>query len=826
MPRLLRSPLLFGGFLLAFSLSFLFVLTSTATTAEAAAGVAQGAVVPESPRRDLPVVTNGRVLAHAQVGNRIFVGGDFTQVRETNGTTINQAYLFAYDINTGQVDPNFRPEINNVVRALEPRIDGDGLYVGGNFTRWDDSFPLRIARLNAQGDLFTGFLARASARVESIVDVGNSVYLGGDFLDVSGHSVTGLAKVARNSGAVDTRFSPQFTNLVNGSNIVRTIGATPDGSSLFALHYARQVDGQTREAVVKFNLNNNTASLSGWNIPWTAQTNQQDCQEALRDMAISPNGAFLVIAGQGGDNPPNCDSVLRYPTAGNGTVNFQWAARMYSSVFSLAVSDVAVYVGGHFCAAPRNGAPAGGVTSTFDGQAGECVVNNPNSPLNPSQIDPNGAVFRNQIAALNPNSGQALAWDPGSNNSVGVFDLTLIDRGLLAGHDNDRFNALNVGRSGFFDFQANTNDTQAPSATVTNPRNNAVVSSVGQLTGAASDNRTVVDVTVRLRNRDTGLYLNNAGNFVVSNVALTAPLTPTGLSQFTWTANVNRNTLPEGRYQVTAFSRDEFGNTSPVATSNFTISPGGGDGTCSTSLNGAGNPVVTWTAIAGVSSYVVRDGGGWVSTVENGTSFTDTSPANGSTTYTLRVRPRGVLTDIPCGTVTVGGGGGGGGGGGTVCSTSLNGAGNPVVTWTAIAGVSSYVVRDGGGWVSTVENGTSFTDTSPANGSTTYTLRVRPRGVLTDIPCGTVTVGGGGGGGGALTCSASLNAAGNPLITWTQVNGVGEYQVRDNDGWVATQTDDRYVDTNPTNGSRTYEIRYRIAGQVFDTTCTPTVNVN
>ena len=85
---------------------------------------------------------------------------------------------------------------------------------------------------------------------------------------------------------------------------------------------------------------------------------------------------------------------------------------------------------------------------------------------------------------------------------------------------------------------------------------------------------------------------------------------------------------------------------------------------------------------------------------------------------------------------------------------------------------------------------------------------------------------GGGGGGGALTCSASLNAAGNPLITWTQVNGVGEYQVRDNDGWVATQTDDRYVDTNPTNGSRTYEIRYRIAGQVFDTTCTPTVNVN
>ena len=79
-------------------------------------------------------------------------------------------------------------------------------------------------------------------------------------------------------------------------------------------------------------------------------------------MAISPDDSFIVIAGQGADNPPNCDSVLRYNTGGSGVIAFTWAARMYSSVFSLAVSDVAVYVGGHFCAAPRIGAPAGGIT--------------------------------------------------------------------------------------------------------------------------------------------------------------------------------------------------------------------------------------------------------------------------------------------------------------------------------------------------------------------------------------------------------------------------------------------------------------------------------
>ena len=160
MSRLFRTRFCMGGLILALALGFVVVLTSTATTADAsAAGVNQGQVVPEQPRRDLPVVTDGRVLAHAQVGDRIFVGGDFTQVRQTNGTTISQAYLFAYNINTGELDQNFRPQLNGPVLSLESRRTGDGLYVGGRFSRWDNSFPLRIARLDALGNLDTTFEA-------------------------------------------------------------------------------------------------------------------------------------------------------------------------------------------------------------------------------------------------------------------------------------------------------------------------------------------------------------------------------------------------------------------------------------------------------------------------------------------------------------------------------------------------------------------------------------------------------------------------------------------------------------------------------------------
>ena len=704
MARLLRSRFFFGGLPLALVLGFLFVLTSTATIADAAPGVDQGVVVPENPRRDLPVVVDGSVLAHAQVGDRIFVGGEFTQVRLPNGTTINQPYLFAYNINTGELDQNFRPELNGFVFALETRRTGDGLYVGGTFSRWDNSFPLRIARLDATGNLDTSFEARASARVESIVDVGNSVYLGGDFLDVSGHSVTGLAKVARNSGAVDTRFSPQFTNLVNGSNIVRTIGATPDGSSLFVMHYARQVNGQSRQAVAKFDINNNNPTLSGWKIPWSAQSNGDDCQVGLRDMAISPNGNWLVIGGQGGDNPPNCDSVIRYQTAGDSTVNFIWAARMYSSVFSLAVSDVAVYAGGHFCAAPRNGAPRGGVTSSFDGQAGECEVNNPNSPLNPSQIDPTGAVFRNQLAALNPFDGQALPWNPGSNNAIGVFDLTLIDRGLLAGHDNNRFNSFAVGRSGFFDITPNAVTPPVPGTEVVELECSARVNNAGDV--VLDWNSIPGESTYIVRDDDGFVATVNNG-----------------------TAFTDRNPTAGQRTYLIRY-RDGGRDISTSCSPSVTIGGGGGGGAADcAALANDGNVALDWDAVPGESTYVVRDSDGFVATVTNRTAFTVRNPGSGNQTYLVRYRANGQNVDIACGTVNAAGG--------ADCSVSVN-DGNVFVDWDAVPGESTYVVRDSDGFVATVNNRTAFTDRNPGGGNQSYLVRYSANGQNVDIACGTV----------------------------------------------------------------------------------------
>ena len=106
-----------------------------------------GQLVVEAPRRDAPVVLDGQVRAHALIGNRVFVGGDFQQVQRPDGTAITQPNIFAYDINTGLLDENFRPVVSNTVTALEANPLGDALYVGGSFVTWDGEFVNRLAKL-------------------------------------------------------------------------------------------------------------------------------------------------------------------------------------------------------------------------------------------------------------------------------------------------------------------------------------------------------------------------------------------------------------------------------------------------------------------------------------------------------------------------------------------------------------------------------------------------------------------------------------------------------------------------------------------------------
>ncbi len=74
-----------------------------------------GQLVPATPRPDTPVVLDGSVYGQALLGDRVIVGGSFTQIELANGSIANQPYLFAYDANAGAFDPSFDPVLNDEV---------------------------------------------------------------------------------------------------------------------------------------------------------------------------------------------------------------------------------------------------------------------------------------------------------------------------------------------------------------------------------------------------------------------------------------------------------------------------------------------------------------------------------------------------------------------------------------------------------------------------------------------------------------------------------------------------------------------------------------
>ena len=641
-------------------LTFLTLVLVAFFANNAATAANHGQLVTEEPRRDVPVVLDGSVFAHEQVGDRIFVGGDFQDVQRPDGTIIDQPYIFAYDINTGLLDESFRPVLNNSVHALELNPAEDALYVGGRFWRWEQTagaqaaFPERVAKLDVNGVIDPSFVGDASAIVRGLAVTSSKVYLAGDFTVVGGQPRLGFAAIDASSAAVDPGFVMDVGTSFNDGQLARQIVATSDGTTVFGLHFSDTINGQTRPAVVKVEVSTPTATLADWELDWFGQAGENHCLWAMRDIAISPDDSFIVIGGQGSDRPPNCDSVLQYPTGGTGVIPFNWSARMYSSVFSLAVSDTAVYVGGHFCGAPKNPAPPGGIAhAVVVGEyADECDVNNPvalpgERIVNPSELFPNDAVFRKQLAALDPANGQALDWDPGSNAAVGTFDLTVIDRGLLAGMDSDRYgDNILTGRSGFFDFGGPA-DTEAPTVGITSPADGVIVGSVSSLTGTATDDFTVASVTVRLKNLTTDQFLQADGaTFATAQAEAPVTLTATGLGQFDWNVAIE-NPLPPARYEVRAFSADVVGQTAPVAVHSFIVS---GSQTCTVELNGAGVPRITWNDFDHVSSVSIRRNDTFLSTAAPVNDFyVDTTETGGDTDgYVVRWRPNGTNVDVPC----------------------------------------------------------------------------------------------------------------------------------------------------------------------------------
>ena len=421
-----RRQVMFASWLaLAAALSF---IPGTATGGSASHSV----IVSEDPVDWTPHILGPedyQVEALAQIGDRIYVGGKFTHIQEAGSTEIlRRRWLFAYDADTGAIDPAFHPRIDARVNAIAVAPNGNAIFVGGEFHFINGESRDYLAKLDAAtGAPVETFGTRLYDSVRDLVVRGNTLYVAGEFEKVSSEPRYGLAALDPQTGDVRPNLAIPFTDQRKGPEaVVRKIDVTTDGSKLVAIGNFTKVDGLDRTELAVLNLSTSPARVADWQTDEWKDACIPSEDYYTRDVDISPDGTYFVTVSIGYFYPDSlCDTAARWELDQTGSdIHPTWVdATGGDSLISVAVTGAAVYVGGH-----------------------QRWMNNPYSTGEPGP----GAVPRDGIAALDPVNGLPFSWNPGRARGNGVFVQYSSSEGLFLGSDTTQLAGEYHSKFGFF----------------------------------------------------------------------------------------------------------------------------------------------------------------------------------------------------------------------------------------------------------------------------------------------------------------------------------------------------------------------------------------
>lgn len=395
----------------------------------AASDARHSALVSEFASFNTPAIIDGRVEAIAVDGDTVFVGGSFTQVRDPlSEEIINQPYLFAYSKSSGNVIRTFDPNLNNDVYALETTGEGTGVFVGGVFGNLNGEVSRRgLVKIDDQGDRVVGFSARTDALVETLARIGNTLYVGGNFSQISDVAVENLAAVDTVTGALDRSLDLDFDGVlssteVNGVQGVDDIDITSDGRLMVVVGNFSSINGISRSRLAVIELDGQ-ARVSEWNTDlFDAECFSTTFPQYIFGVDIAPDDSYFIAGTRGARSnlDPACDTISRLELAdlSNSDVQPTWVNFTGGdSVTEVVSTGHAVYAGGHFRWLNNR--------TSLDAESG--------GP---------GSIERVGLAALDPLNGLTLTgWRSDRNpRGVGIFALVSEVEGLYVGDDTNFLN--------------------------------------------------------------------------------------------------------------------------------------------------------------------------------------------------------------------------------------------------------------------------------------------------------------------------------------------------------------------------------------------------
>ncbi|MGC4770923.1 hypothetical protein ACLQ25_18365 [Micromonospora sp. DT44] len=416
-----------------------------------APGASSAAVVPvpgtatlvsANPADLTPHARDGETRAFAQVGNTVFVGGSFTQLRQTaTSAWVTQRYLFAYDRTTGAMSTSFLPVLDGAVNTL---LAGPGgtLIVGGAFKNVNGVSRKNLVALNpSTGAIIDSWVGRSDGgTIRDLALSGNWLYVAGAFNWLNGTAHAGLGRLNATTGAIDPTFSVDATVGRHGTtSYVWTIDVAPDGNTLAVGGNFTLLNDLPRNQIALVDVSGTPAVLD-----WSSEKYVAPCAAPttfvhyVQDLKFGEDGTWFVVGSNGGAGWPSayCDALVRFETAARGTGQVgTWVDFTGNdTITSVEVADNVIYLGGHFR-----------------------WLNNPNASDNAGP----GAIDRLGIGAVTPATGLPVNWNPRRSGSASMPSGTTAwgsavpvlwrgSDGLYFGHNSDGMGEEYHGRLGMF----------------------------------------------------------------------------------------------------------------------------------------------------------------------------------------------------------------------------------------------------------------------------------------------------------------------------------------------------------------------------------------
>lgn len=371
-----------------------------------AARAATSDVIPSSNPIDItPRVLDAQARSIAEVGNRIVVGGSFTQIQNTGtAPVLDQPYVFAFDPATGKIDNNFLPAVNGEVTTVLAHPDGNKVWVAGAFSRVNGDVHSRIVLLNlATGQAVNAFdPPTISAEITSMKLSNGRLFIGGDFATIGATNRRALATLDPDTGALTDDMNSAINGTLQagvGVPSVKAFDISPNGKRLVAIGNFNEVDGQPRVQLAMWNTGTATATLQNWATQKYGNLCNPVFPTYMRDIDFSPDGKFFVVVTTGSYRFGElCDTAARWENKGKGTARVPtWANYTGGDTLtSVEVTGPMAYLGGHmrWLNNPYRGDDAG-----------------------------SGAWPTEGLAVVDTRNGLPFSWNPGRDRGLGVFDF-------------------------------------------------------------------------------------------------------------------------------------------------------------------------------------------------------------------------------------------------------------------------------------------------------------------------------------------------------------------------------------------------------------------